>query len=375
MRGVLLASSIAVFVLLSHVSYAEQDSEIIQITQEIVDAPDSIWGEDSPDHGWQVIFVGFQVNGGFSENDSVDIFALKISSSNGTRVEIVSSSEGSIQIQSLNQTSWKIEESVSIQKSNDSENGKSGEMNLSMGYHAVRVENQGDSGQEVNYSFRLIDKGPALDERQEFEDLSWMFMNFYIFAGVFLLLPFLTVLWWNRNQWLAEKESSGIDNQEIGVLASLRKRFEDEEGALVDKGLIERSLKNLGDDSWEYFVREFGIPKINYKTDNSETLIWTTSVLGEFGIGIKVSGKRWDMAAIRAYSPHGERVEISSVEPEHMFQNDEVFLNSLEPDEENFLRIIILGSVKEIRFHLSGIVDGIPVASSPNDSIKQIEEE
>ncbi|MEE2629933.1 MAG: hypothetical protein VX492_03685, partial [Candidatus Thermoplasmatota archaeon] len=170
MRGVLLASSIAVFVLLSHVSYAEQDSEIIQITQEIVDAPDSIWGENSPDPGWQVMFVGFQVTGVFPENDSVDIFALKISSSNGTRVEIVSSSEGSIQIQSLNQTSWKIEESVSIQKSNDSENGKSGEMNLSMGYHAVRVENQGDSGQEVNYSFRLIDKGPALDERQEFED-------------------------------------------------------------------------------------------------------------------------------------------------------------------------------------------------------------
>ena len=375
MRGVFLASSIAVFVLLSQASNAQQDSEIVQITHEIGDAPDFLWGEDSPDQRWQVTFVGFEVNGGFSENDSVDIFALKISSSNGTRVEIVSSNQVSIQVQSLNQTNWKIEESVSIHNSDVSQNGKSGEMNLSMGYHAVRVENQGDSGQEVNYSFTLINKGPAMIEQEEYEDLSWMFMNFYIFAGVFLLLPLLTVLWWNRNRWFGGKWPSGVDKQEIGALASLRKRFADEDGALVDKGLIERSLKNLGDGSWEFFVKEFGSPKINYKTENSETLIWTTSVPGEFGIGIKVIGKRWDMVAIRAYSPHGEGVEISSVEPEHMFQNDEVFLNSLEPNEEKFLKMIILSPVKEIRFHLSGIVDGEPVASSPNSSIKQIEEE
>ena len=64
-----MASSIAGFVLLSQASNAQQDSEIVQITHEIGDAPDFLWGEDSPDQRWQVTFVGFEVNGGFSEND------------------------------------------------------------------------------------------------------------------------------------------------------------------------------------------------------------------------------------------------------------------------------------------------------------------
>ena len=63
----------------SQISFAQEESGILQKTSEIDDAPNSIWADADPDQRWQVIFVGFEVNGSFSDNDSIDVFAIKIS--------------------------------------------------------------------------------------------------------------------------------------------------------------------------------------------------------------------------------------------------------------------------------------------------------
>ncbi len=374
MRGALLASFLVFSLIFSQISYAQEESVILQKTSEIDDAPNSIWADADPDQRWQVIFVGFEVNGSFSDNDSIDVFAIKISSINGTRVEMHGSSGVKFQIQTLNQTNWKIERSTGFYWTGELDNWNFTEANLSEGYHAIRIEKQGHTESDLNYSFRLFDRGPIFLEDDGFEDLSWMFRNFYIFAGMFLIFPLLTVVWWNKHRWIGRSGGSIIDLQEIGTLASLKKRFADT-GEVVDEEKIERSLASLGEGAWAAFIEKYGSPSVKYKTENSESLVWVTSEPEEFGVGIKVSGAKWEMAAIRAYSPDGSSLEIIEVEPEHLFQKGEVFLDSLEPGKEYLLKIRILDPVKEVRFHLSGIVEGEPIASYPTGSIKLFEEE
>ena len=133
MRGALLASFLVFSLIFSQISYAQEESGILQKTSEIDDAPNSIWADADPDQRWQVIFVGFEVNGSFSDNDSIDVFAIKISSINGTRVEMHGSSGVKFQIQTLNQTNWKIERSTGFYWTGELDNWNFTEANLSEG--------------------------------------------------------------------------------------------------------------------------------------------------------------------------------------------------------------------------------------------------
>ena len=80
------------------------------------------------------------------------------------------------------------------------------------------------------------------------------------------------------------------------------------------------------------------------------------------------------MAAIRINSPLGGPIKIDKVVPEMMFQDDEIYLGDLEEETTTFIRLEVLGKAPEAGIHISGIVEGSPVAAVPAKTIA-IEEE
>jgi len=378
MRALGFAIVMIVTMSFSQVSFSEQLSSRFHTVSEIGDAPDTLWGQTELNYTYQVVFVNFEINGNFTDNDSVDIFALKVSSENGSRVGIMTNSTASFQIFLLNQTNWVIEDSISTELASfEGEEYFYGEINLSMGHHAVRIERLGSDDELMDYSFKLVDLGPVVPNEDSLEDLSRLFSDFYLFAGILMLLPLLIVLWWNRGG--ASGRRSGvlkIEEHEKRRLRRLRERLvEAASTEELDIVVVESALRQLSDSTWEAVVSDWGQPLIRHLTQQIEICAWRISgVGGTLLVGIRIGSESWDLAAIRIHSPEGSGARIGEVSPEHLFHGDEIFLDKLSPRSTTFMRVSIIGEPSVIGFHLSGVVGGDPVAAVPMSSIRWEEE-
>ena len=108
------------------------------VLEESGDAPGKLWDSTGFNEQWQIISPNNTTTvGAFSLNDSVDVFALQITSTNWTMVGFWVSDNESVRItvQRLNQTTWTIEEFA---------DGSDGELGLDPGTHAIRLERNGD---------------------------------------------------------------------------------------------------------------------------------------------------------------------------------------------------------------------------------------
>jgi len=378
MRAICLAIAMVVTISFSQFSLSEQMSSGFHTVSEIGDAPDFLWGQTELDYTYQVIFVSFEIYGDFSDNDSIDVFALKVSSENGTRVGIMTNSTASFQILLLNQTNWAIDDSISAKLTSfEEEEYFYGEMNLSMGHHAVRIEKLDVDGGLMNYSFKLVDLGPVVPNEDSFEDLSGLFSDFYLFAGFLMLLPLLIVLWWNRGEVPGQRSGMlKIEDHERRRLRRLRERLVEANSAEeFSKVVIESALRQLSDSTWEAVVSDWGQPLIRHLTRQIEICAWRISGAGgTLLVGIRIGPESWELAAIRIHSPEGSGASIGEVSPEHLFHEDEVFLDRLAPRSTIFLRVSIVGEPSVLGFHLSGVVGGDPVAAVPMSSIRWEEE-
>jgi len=366
MNGRHLAISIAMFAMISLTKGAVADAEFL--IEEDLDAPETIWGLEGIGGNWIIVPENNStILGTFELNDSVDLYAIEISSSNWTTIRFsVSDNDAvSISIQRLNQSTWSIEEYA---------NEDMGEISLDQGFHAIRLERLGSYEEEVDYRFIIRNMG-NFDESGEYVNLAWMFAPFYVFAGLFLILPMLVVLWWNRENILSSSfKRSELEDSEIQVLSLLRDRFSADRSS-VDLEEINETLLILGRDSWNAISDELGKPEIRHFTENIDVSLWRIrGGSGSFLIGIKTNLSKWEMAAIRINTPLGEPIKIDSVVPEMLFQDDEIYLGNLEEKTTTFVRLEVFGKAPEAEIHISGIVEGIPVAAVPPKTIA-IEEE
>ena len=345
---------------------AVADSEFL--IEEDLDSPATIWSSDGVGDNW-IIVPGNNstIIGTFELNDSVDLYAIEISSSNWTtiRFSVYGNDSVSIGIQRLNQSTWSIEEYA---------NEGIGEISLDQGFHAIRLERLGSYEGEVDYRFTIRNMG-NFDESGEYVNLAWMFAPFYLFAGFFLILPMLVVLWWNRENILTSTfRSSELEQSEVQVLSLLRERFSADRGN-VDFEEVNAALSTLGRGSWEAISEEFGKPEIRHFTENIDISLWRMKGgFGSFLIGIKTGRSKWEMAAIRINTPLGEPIKVDNVLPEMMFQDDEVYLGNLEEETTTFIRLEVLGKAPEAEIHISGIVEGSPIAAVPAKTIAMEEE-
>lgn len=366
MVGRHFAISIAVLAMISLTNGAVADSEFL--IEEDLDSPPTIWDSDGVGDEWIVVPENNStILGTFELNDSVDLYALEISSSNWTtiRFSVSGNDSVSISLQRLNQSTWSIEEYA---------NEGIGEISLDQGFHAIRLERLGSYEGEVDYRFTIRNMG-NFDESGEYVNLAWMFAPFYLFAGFFLILPMLVVIWWNRGNILTSAfSSSELEESEIQVLSLLKERFSADRGN-VDYEEINAALSTLGSGSWAVISEELGNPEIRHFTENIDISLWRLEgSFGSFLIGIKTGGTKWEMAAIRINSPLGEPIKIDKVFPEMMFQDDEIYLGNLEEGTTTFIRLEVLGKAPEAEIHISGIVEGSPVAAVPAKTIALEEE-
>ncbi len=356
----LIVASIFTF---SCVGEGQQDA----IFEELGDAPSKLWDSNEIGEQWQIISPNNStIMGGFELNDSVDVFALEISSTNWTMVGFWVSNNDTVRIsvQRLNQSTWSIVEFA---------DGDEGELGLDPGMHAIRLERNRDFEEEISYRFTLENRG-SFDDEEEFVNLAWMFTPFYLFAGLFLLFPLVIVLWWNRGDLLPSKREGELVENERLVLDSLRDRFSIKDLA-KDREEVSKALSILGNESWNSVSEELGIPEIRHFTEDIDICVWrfedsSNSLL----VGVKTETISWKMAAIRVFSPLGEVASIKSVVPEMIFQDDEVFLGDLEEGSTTFVQIETLGNPPAFNIQISGLVGGKPIAAVPTNSIEIGEE-
>ncbi len=347
--------------IISPLSSADSNSQ--ELVEESGDAPGELWGSEDDFGDWQKISAdNATLVGMLTSNDTVDVFAIDIVSEDGAivRFTMEPGKNMSVTIQRLNQSNWKIE---------DFSNNSIGEIGLSQGIHAIRVERLGAIDEEIDYSIILENIGLLSDLDGEFVNLDWMFTPFYIFAGVFLILPLMIVLWWNRDKkWFISQRKDFLSEQERETLFALRKRFAEEEMKMVSEETLEASLSVLGDETWSDFIKKFGEAEISYLTSHLEVSVWRLSAdWGPLLIGIKTGEYDWKMGAIRIFSPRGKSVSISEVEPQNMFENDDVYIGDIPRKTSKFLRVSMLENVGQVSIHVSGLVDGVPVAAVPTN--------
>ena len=326
------------------------------------DAPDRLWVISDDFSNWPNVSFNQTIEARMSGDEFVDVFAFEVTSANGSKLHIDADLTQPVtyQIFVLNQETWSIE--------NASDGGL---IDAPYGIHAIRVEKIGDASLTY-YDFKLIDDGEIVEiDPGLFTDQSNLFTDYYIFAGIFLLAPAVLVIFWNRNRWRDGINQIEIEQHELRRLRRLRERLT----ALLaeedtNEQVIDSALHQLGDSPWQAVVEDWGGPLLRHNTEQVEICAWRINE-GKHTmlIGIRIAESPWELAAMRVYAPEGASVSIAEVSPKHLFNGDEIFLDTLSPLTSTFLRLSISGEPSNIGFHLSGLVNGEPLAAVPNRAI------
>ena len=326
----------------------------------IGDAPDAVWEPGGLNSRWQVLNLSTTtIRGSLQPNDVTDVFAFSVTEDNGSyvRIDRIGDYAATFTLMTLDQ------ETGEIMNSTDGSM-----MIVPPGIHALMIEGE----DVVEYRFSMPYNGPYEPNEYVFVDLSDRASGFYKFAGFMLLTPLLIVLWWNRAAiFKGAPLDSDIEEHERRRLRRLRERLAEALSAeSMDEGEIEYSLKQLGDSPWRAVAQDWGEPLLRHMTEQVEICVWRISD-GDavLLLGIRVAEVPWELAAMRIHAPEGAKVRISSVSPSRLFQDDEIFLDTLSAGSKVFLSLALEGSPTSLGFQLSGLVGGEPLAATPNRAL------
>ena len=327
------------------------------------DAPDLLWLESGPSEFWGLISPSnTPYSGSLGVEDRIDIHPFEITDSNGSRVMIRSDIESPVtyQIQTLSQDSWQI-----LNYTNGTV------ISVPPGIHAIRVEGLSPIVGDVEYEFYMVYLGEDIPDEGEYRDLSHLFTNFYVLIGSLMLLPLAVVLWWNRSLFLEKKNTrTGFEIHGIKKLELLRERLSLEgENLEEDTEGIVKALSMLGDSSWDEALYDLGKPSLRHMTEQIEICSWVIPKSSFLILGIRTFQEKWELTALSVSSPEGSTASITKVSPDHMFEDNEVFLDTLSPETKRFLSLEISGSPSLLELEVSGLVDGEPLAAVPREAL------
>ena len=327
------------------------------------DAPDLLWLESGPSEFWGLISPSnTPYSGSLGVEDRIDIHPFEITDSNGSRVMIRSDIESPVtyQIQTLSQDSWQI-----LNYTNGTV------ISVPSGIHAIRVEGLSPIVGDVEYEFYMVYLGEDVPDEGEYRDLSHLFTNFYVLIGGLMLLPLAVVLWWNRSLFLEKKNTrTGFEIHGIKKLELLRERLSLEgENLEGDTEGIVKALSMLGDSSWDEALYDLGKPSLRHMTEQIEICSWVIPKSSFLILGIRTFQEKWELTALSVSSPEGSTASITKVSPNHMFEDNEVFLDTMSPETKRFLSLEISGSPSLLELEVSGLVDGEPLAAVPREAL------
>jgi hypothetical protein len=200
-----------------------------------------------------------------------------------------------------------------------------------------------------------------------------MFDTFYKLIGVLMLSPLMVVIFWNRKTIMSRKKRAiGIQSHDKKRLLRIRERLSEQlkKEDLKDEKLIDLALEQLGESPWNSINEVWGKPILTHMTEEIEICAWKIVENNKnLLLGIKVGNWGWTMAAMRIHFPEGSKLTITDISPKHLFQDDEIFLGTMEKHTQIFIRLSMTGESANLALQLSGLVNDKPLAAVPNKVI------
>jgi len=188
-----------------------------------------------------------------------------------------------------------------------------------------------------------------------------------------MLSPLMIVLFWNRGIILQRGDFSiEMQMHERKKLMRIRERISKQMNENDRKeGIIDSALMQLGESPWSSINEIWGRPELSHMTEEIEICAWRISDINKnILLGLKTSEWEWGMASIKLNYPEGSKLTIIDVSPNYISKEDEIFLDKLPKKSQVFLRISLDGKSANLALELSGLVDGKPMAATPNKIIE-----
>ena len=237
-------------------------------------------------------------------------------------------------------------------------------LNMTPGYHVLKVIRSSDATGSSTYhlSMQTVNMSSPDDEPYEGEMIDrWKeFIPFYIGIAVLLLAPLGYVLWSTRGVALENQ----VQSHERGRLKRLRERLKKLIESKAEPFEIDSALKMLEEVQWRATVAEMGKANLSHHTDSVTLKAWKISERNLL-IGVHVESQPWELAALRFVATDGPSWKLSKVAPASLFDGDEIFLDTLATGTTRFMQIELEGTAAGLDLHLSGLVDGLPLAAIP----------
>ncbi len=304
----------------------------------------------------------WETAGNLSERDIVDVYSIFIPGEAWETHRLIATIEGGdeiLQIQSWNNTG------EFISPLDVAEGVGAVGLNMTPGYHAVKVT-RADSAidttpyylvlQTINVSNeddKPVEAGPIVDRWKEF-------IPFYIGIGLLMLAPMGYVLWSLRGSKLSDE----VQAHERGRLKRLHERLSKLITTNAEEHEINSALQMLEEVQWRATIAEMGEATLSHHTESVTLKAWRMEQ-GSLLVGIHVEIAPWELAALRFEAAEGPSWKITKVSPTSLFDGDEIFLDTLDVGTTRFLTLELEGTAARLDLHLSGLVEGKPLAAIP----------
>ena len=280
--------------------------------------------------------------------------------------------EMKVTIWDMDQQTWDVLNEVSATYSMDR---ISLSLDVGLGTHFIKIEHLNGSSaieqnaEPIDWNIRIntavIDEGdepwfPASDAVKEAADV------FYWLIGLILILPFAMFYIFIRKEKLFAEEFASKKNR----LQWLNQKLAEGDASHND---LTRALRAVSSLEWEKALQVWGDSQIRHFTTGIDMAIWSLSNKNEgiwsLLIGICAKECDWNVAALRFEAPQGEPWNVKKVEPKLLTRGSEIFLDSLTQESRLFVQVELEGSSDALDIHLSGMVDGEPMAAKPSNTI------
>ena len=145
-----------------------------------------------------------------------------------------------------------------------------------------------------------------------------------------------------------------------------------------DLSLFIKSITNV---NWEILLETWGNPDLSYLTKSISINSWKLDpALSNMGgipilVIIETHETDWEIAAIKFESKKNLEWNVLSVQPNLLYRNNEIFLDTIKVGNRVFLEVELKGSGENLQMHISAMSEGKPVAIKTSNSMIILEEE
>ena len=145
-----------------------------------------------------------------------------------------------------------------------------------------------------------------------------------------------------------------------------------------DLSLFIKSITNV---NWEILLDTWGDPDLSYLTKSISVNSWKLdpALSNKGGIPILVIIEThetdWEIAAIKFESKNNKEWNVLSLQPNLLYRNSEIFLDTIKVGNRIFLEVELEGNAANLQINISGMSEGKPVAVNTHNSMQIFEEE